>query len=115
MPARIRSTVAATSAAALLVAGGAWAVAAHSSTSGHAGRAARPAAADRFLQLTGDAAGSRAAKGSGKTPPGQAKKASSRACLTDPTTVGMMPNGWCIRPAGSNVDVLRFPLGLLPV
>ena len=118
MPARTtRRTVAVGAAAGLVLAGGAWAAAAKSGSAGAARptSATRAAASDRFLQLTGDSATSAKATGSGKTPPGQAKKAAARACLTDKATVGITPNGWCIRPAGSNVDVLRFPLGVLPV
>src|SRR4051794_6796545 len=116
MPARSRSTVAATAAAALVLGGGAWAVTART-TPGAASHAAAPraTASDRFLQLTGDSSLKKTADSSGKTPPGQAKKVSERSCPTDSATVGMTPNGGCIRPAGTNVDVLRFPLGVVPV
>src|SRR3954468_22264719 len=116
MPARRRSTVAATAAAALVLGGGAWAVTARTTPSAASHTAApRATASDRFHQLTGDRSSEKTAGKSGKTPPGQAKKVSERTCPTDSATVGMTPNGWCIRPAGKNVDVFRFPLGVVPV
>jgi DNA-binding beta-propeller fold protein YncE len=115
MPARTR-TVAVTAAAGLLAAGGAWAVTASTSPAATS-HSARPAATDRFLQLTGASAARTSGGGHGNSgqAPGHIKKASARTCPSDAGTVGMMPNGWCIRPAGTNVDVLRFPLGVLPV
>jgi DNA-binding beta-propeller fold protein YncE len=79
----------------------------------HATTAAAPAgAADRFLELSGDS-GSAAGTAARTEQAGSATRA--RDCKTDSATVAVMPNGWCIRPAGKNVDVLRFPLGLLPI
>src|SRR4051794_9226059 len=69
----------------------------------------------RFLQPPGDA---------GPPPPGGAANGADAApgaasaaaadCRKDPKTAGTTPTGWCIRPAGTNIDVLRFPLGLTP-
>ena len=74
---------------------------------------AAPASANgrRFLALTdaSRAAGvGRAAPSgmaAGKTDPSQGKRPS---CGTGPST----PAGWCLTPAGSQFDVLRFPIGL---
>jgi DNA-binding beta-propeller fold protein YncE len=110
MPALPRLVAAAT--AACLVSGGAWATVAH--TGQH--RAVidshpRPAGSDRFLQITGDSAVDRSALGDAAAVPAAADKTAAD-CRQDPKTVGTTPTGWCIRPAGTNVDVLRFPLGL---
>ncbi|MCW2571687.1 MAG: hypothetical protein JWO88_1745 [Frankiales bacterium] len=84
-------------------------------TSGHG--AAVPAATaspdQRFLSLTGDTPGSSAAADD-ETKTAPAAKAVDANCAKDPETVGMLPNGWCLRPAGHSIDVLRFPLGITP-
>src|SRR3954453_10764907 len=104
-------------AAACLVAGGAWATVANT-TASHDDRGSAPAArgSDRFLQLTGDQASADAEHRVAATREASAAAADkgSRNCRSDAKTVGTTPNGWCIRPAGHNVDVLRFPLGLTP-
>ncbi|HMC67961.1 MAG TPA: hypothetical protein VKJ07_02295, partial [Mycobacteriales bacterium] len=76
--------------------------------------AAQLSAADRFLQLSGGAAAT------GQTSTGdhvQQVGATSTTpdCKADPATIATMPNGWCIRPAGKDIEVLRFPLGLTPI
>src|SRR3954454_6158506 len=102
-------------AASCLVAGGAWATVANSTAHPDDTRSA-PAArgSDRFLQLTGDQATADTGHIVAATREASAAAAAkaSRNCRTDPKTVGTTPTGWCIRPAGHNVDVLRFPLGL---
>lgn len=70
--------------------------------------------AQRFLEVTGGAA-----------PTSAATRLATRAaaatddgpvCTSQTTTSGIypLPNGWCLTPAGASVDVLRFPLGLVP-
>jgi DNA-binding beta-propeller fold protein YncE len=87
-------------------------------TSGHdsASPAAAPRSeAERFLALTGDSPTTSAAPESiGDVQAAAAGKAAGDSCLKDPETVGTLPNGWCLRPAGHSVDVLRFPLGVIP-
>src|SRR3954471_3447937 len=107
--------LAAATAASCLVAGGAWATVAN--TTAHrddTGSAPAARGSDRFLQLTGDQATAGAEHGVAASRQASAAVSGkgSRTCRTDPKTVGTTPTGWCIRPAGHNVDVLRFPLGL---
>ncbi|HZT66249.1 MAG TPA: beta-propeller fold lactonase family protein [Acidimicrobiales bacterium] len=109
---------------ALLLTGGAAAVAVHGSGGGHrqAGPATPSGAAGRFLALTGAGAGqavtvsrlagSKAATGAGGKQP-DCVSAGQKHLQTD-NPVAVMSNGWCIGPAGSSVDVLRFPLGMSP-
>jgi DNA-binding beta-propeller fold protein YncE len=118
MPRRLTLLAAAT-AAATLVGGGGWAlVASGNGGSARTGATARPTAEARFLRLTGDAPaatpGTPGAQKAGAAT-GAAAGANDAKCAEDPATVAQMPNGWCIRPAGHNVEVLRFPLGLAPV
>jgi DNA-binding beta-propeller fold protein YncE len=69
----------------------------------------RPGNASRFLSLTGDAtwsisefdAGSQQVDAEGDPAPTAASTSGDRT-----------PMGWLIRPAGRQVDVLRFPLGI---
>ncbi|MHB8670195.1 MAG: beta-propeller fold lactonase family protein [Acidimicrobiales bacterium] len=69
--------------------------------------------ARRFLDLTGDAPQTRTS--SGRSRPGRLANAAPGSgvagsdCANEP-----LPNGWCLTPAGQQVDVLRFPLGLAP-
>src|SRR3954447_2715618 len=107
--------LAAATAASCLVAGGAWATVAN--TTAHrddTGSAPAARGSDRFLQLTGDQATAGAQHSVAATREASAAVSGkgSRNYRTDPKTVGTTPTGWCIRPAGHNVDVLRFPLGL---
>ncbi|MEY2459084.1 MAG: hypothetical protein QOG30_914, partial [Acidimicrobiaceae bacterium] len=69
-----------------------------------------PSNASRFLSLTGDTSGSGAGLGGG----GQQADADDDPASTDATasTGDRTPMGWLIRPAGAQVDVLRFPLGI---
>ncbi|MBK5305804.1 MAG: hypothetical protein JJD92_03870 [Frankiaceae bacterium] len=66
----------------------------------------------RFLSLTGDSP--EAADGDDAMAPSATAAAASEDCTKDPETVGTLPNGWCLRPAGRSVDVLRFPMGIIP-
>jgi DNA-binding beta-propeller fold protein YncE len=67
----------------------------------------------RFLSLTGDRpTGTDPDDAPAAAPAAQA--ATEADCTKDPETVGTLPNGWCLRPAGHSVDVLRFPLGIIP-
>jgi DNA-binding beta-propeller fold protein YncE len=67
----------------------------------------------RFLALTGGAPrGSVEAEDTATAAAAAGRTAQS--CTKDPDTVGTTPNGWCLRPAGHSVDVLRFPLGVIP-
>jgi hypothetical protein len=68
----------------------------------------------RFLSLTGgDHATGVDADDLQQTGAAAASKTEAD-CTKDPETVGTLPNGWCLRPAGRSVDVLRFPLGITP-
>ena len=66
--------------------------------------------AARFLEVTGEPS---QAVAPGKAP-ARAAAAAASSCRSDTTVPGVypLPNGWCLTPAGTNVDVLRFPLGL---
>src|SRR5690242_4590694 len=75
--------------------------------------------AQRFLHLTGgDQAVEVGSDTDDAAAPAQAAAAPAAgergSCATSPATVGTLPNGWCLRPAGRSVDVLRFPLGAVP-
>lgn len=74
------------------------------------------AAPDRFLRLTGDGPDAAAHEDAGEAVGVRAAAASAVEvpCQRHPATVASLPNGWCLSPAGRSVDVLRFPLGLLP-
>ncbi|MDT7572602.1 MAG: hypothetical protein QOE05_2776 [Actinomycetota bacterium] len=66
----------------------------------------------RFLSLTGDRPATADPDDTQQAAPASA--VAEADCTKDPSTVGTLPNGWCLRPAGHSVDVLRFPLGLIP-
>lgn len=76
--------------------------------------------ATRFLALTGGSDPAGLAREAVDTDADALSGASSqagtgdRACRADAATTAILPNGWCLRPAGRNVDVLRFPIGVLP-
>src|SRR3954463_6007900 len=72
-------------------------------------------ATDRFLQLSGGDDGAQTTAAARVQQAGAATSASTSDCKSDPATLGTMPNGWCIRPAGKDIEVLRFPLGLMPL
>src|SRR3954451_15854717 len=98
----------AATAATCLVAGGTWATVAKA-TGHHRETGLAPAAggSDRFLQLTGDQVADDPERGAAATRDAAATAAKvTRNCRTDAKTVGTTPTGWCIRPAGRNVDVL---------
>jgi DNA-binding beta-propeller fold protein YncE len=83
----------------------------HSDATPHDAAAASPD--QRFLSLTGDRPGGTDSEDA--QPQAAAASAQVEAdCTKDPATVGTLPNGWCLRPAGHSVDVLRFPLGITP-
>src|SRR5436305_5038596 len=113
-----RRLVGLATATATLAAGGSWAAV---TVAGHGTAARQQAAAgsDRFLELTSDtpATGPATAARTVDAKDAESNGAATRTpgCAADPSTLGQMPNGWCIRPAGRNVEVLRFPLGVLPV
>ena len=44
----------------------------------------------------------------------QAADARDVACTARNGKVAALPNGWCLSPAGRQIDVLRFPLGVTP-
>ena len=69
--------------------------------------------AARFLRLTGGSeTGPTAVPAAQQAAPGAAVAAAS--CAKAAGTVATLPNGWCLSPAGANIDVLRFPLGVTP-
>ena len=70
-----------------------------------------PTPSERFLTVTGDSPVAAPRHATAAISAGGRPRA---ACRTAPETVGVLPNGWCLRPAGSSVDVLRFPLGVTP-
>jgi DNA-binding beta-propeller fold protein YncE len=111
MPARHR--VVAVVAAAGLVGGAAFATVARSRQADRPLDRVPVAGSDRFLQLTGDARPTPTGGAAVAAP--AAASAAATDCRKDPKTAGTTPTGWCIRPAGTNIDVLRFPLGLTPV
>jgi DNA-binding beta-propeller fold protein YncE len=76
--------------------------------------AARPSADQRFLALTGDAGQPASSTAKARTAAAAPATASDASCQKDPATVATLPNGWCLRPAGKSIDVLRFPLGVVP-
>ncbi len=85
----------------------------------HDRAAAQPAGANasRFLELTGDGAGPEAsvevdADGDGDPEVAASVDLSSVGVSPELDGVPRTPQGWAIRPAGQQVDVLRFPLGL---
>jgi hypothetical protein len=115
-----RRLVATAAAAATLLGGGSWAALELSSDdAGPSAAAASPreSATERFLELTADERfpAAAAADGSQTAPVADADDGAGGDCARDGATLGMTPNGWCIRPAGRTVDVLRFPLGILPI
>jgi DNA-binding beta-propeller fold protein YncE len=110
--------VATAAVAATLLGGGSWATLELTSDDENPSADAQTGWNERFLELTDD----------GPQPPafgeeddeefeGVADAGEEEAgnCAEDEATLGMTPNGWCIRPAGRTIDVLRFPLGILPV
>ena len=103
--------------AALLVAGltVSAAAAVRSATAGGGGRSPSGANASRFLALTGGASAPAQEAGSkpGGRPSGSGRHSGPSArpaerCGAAATT----PAGWCIRPAGDQYQVFRFPIGL---
>jgi DNA-binding beta-propeller fold protein YncE len=112
-----RCLVATAAAAATLVAGGGWAAVTLTGDGAPAAVTRTVVGGDeRFLELTGDSVSASAASGGPAT--GRALAAAARrrsTCVADSRTLATMPNGWCVRPAGRTVDVLRFPLGITPV
>jgi len=67
--------------------------------------------AARFVHLTGGTPSGPSAV------PQEAETATGyepQDCSKNGATVSRLPNGWCLSPAGANVDVLRFPLGIVP-
>jgi DNA-binding beta-propeller fold protein YncE len=69
--------------------------------------------AARFLRHTGGSeTGPTAVPAAQQAAPGAAVAAAS--CAKAAGTVATLPNGWCLSPAGANIDVLRFPLGVTP-
>lgn len=76
---------------------------------------ATPTADARFLQLTGgDPASQAAAEGQEAGSARAAALTPYDACQRRSGVVAALPNGWCLSPAGRAIDVLRFPLGVLP-
>jgi DNA-binding beta-propeller fold protein YncE len=67
--------------------------------------------AKRFLELTGGASASPSHEGSLQAATAQ-HLSDDESCLHSSGTVASLPNGWCLSPAGRQVNVLRFPLGL---
>ncbi|MGQ0832786.1 MAG: bifunctional YncE family protein/alkaline phosphatase family protein [Microthrixaceae bacterium] len=67
--------------------------------------------ASRFLELTGDGADAAGPSGSAS-----GELASDEEVGSSPELDGVprTPAGWALRPAGKQIDVLRFPLGLAP-
>ncbi|HUR13333.1 MAG TPA: bifunctional YncE family protein/alkaline phosphatase family protein [Mycobacteriales bacterium] len=75
--------------------------------------AAESGDAARFLRITGGtSSGPTAVRQEVEAAAGAAAPAD--ACEKSPATVATLPNGWCLSPAGSSVEVLRFPLGITP-
>ena len=70
--------------------------------------------AQRFLRLTGGVPTGPTEVPVDNESVGAAASSVAEACTRNPATVAALPNGWCLSPAGTNVDVLRFPLGLAP-
>ncbi|MCU1624462.1 MAG: beta-propeller repeat protein [Frankiales bacterium] len=73
-----------------------------------------PSVNQRFLQLTGGDPASEAQAEARETAASQARLTAYDACQRRVGVVASLPNGWCLSPAGRAVDVLRFPLGVLP-
>jgi YVTN family beta-propeller protein len=113
-PPLLRSTSAAL--ASLLVAGIGVAAAGVASRSGGGSASPTPAGANatRFLTLTGAGAQpsaggpARGAEGSKSRPAAPPAAPAAERCGKSPKT----PAGWCIRPAGTQYQVFRFPIGL---
>lgn len=69
--------------------------------------------AQRFLDLTGGGTPSAASEVPVESEPGTAAAAAvADSCRRAATSTAVLPNGWCLSPAGRQVNVLRFPLGL---
>ena len=78
---------------------------------------AKAPAESRFLTLTGGDAKTQAqqeAQDEAVTRAARRPAAAYDACQRRTGVVASLPNGWCLSPAGRAVDVLRFPLGVLP-
>ncbi|MDQ1402285.1 MAG: hypothetical protein QOG03_601, partial [Actinomycetota bacterium] len=43
---------------------------------------------------------------------GSSESTGALECADDSATQAVLPNGWCIRPAGKQIDVLRDPFGI---
>jgi DNA-binding beta-propeller fold protein YncE len=109
-----RSLVAVGAAFGLLV-GGVSLVSHHTAASTAAAPSASPTADARFLQLTGGGAAADAQAEAQEATAAQAKAMTAYdSCQRRTGVVASLPNGWCLSPAGRSVDVLRFPLGVLP-
>jgi DNA-binding beta-propeller fold protein YncE len=70
--------------------------------------------ASRFLELTGDASGLHVSAGDGASGGGARVDVGLSSIGSSPELAGApkTPAGWALRPAGKQVNVLRFPLGL---
>ena len=110
-----RSVVAACAAFGLLVGG--VALAGNRSDAPAAAPTAAATPASRFLALTGGDAATQAQQEAQEEATGARAAAPASAydaCQRRTGVVATLPNGWCLSPAGRSVDVLRFPLGVLP-
>jgi DNA-binding beta-propeller fold protein YncE len=71
--------------------------------------------AERFLRLTGGVGAGPVAVAQEEQETGAVASAyRPQDCSKSKATVSRLPNGWCLSPAGSQIDVLRFPLGVTP-
>ena len=110
-----RSAVAVCAVFGLLVGG--VALAGHQSAAPAQPKATPATAESRFLSLTGgDAKTQDRQEAQEQSTAGAAAQPVSAydACQRRTGVVATLPNGWCLSPAGRSVDVLRFPLGVLP-
>ncbi len=81
----------------------------------HAAPAPAASSDARFLALTGGDPASEAATEAQEVTGSPARALSAYdACQRRAGVIASLPNGWCLSPAGRAVDVLRFPLGVLP-
>ncbi|MCU1599912.1 MAG: hypothetical protein JWO22_621 [Frankiales bacterium] len=80
-----------------------------------ASRAPVTAPTPRFLTLTGGDPATQEQAEAQETASGPTRPLTAYdACQHRAGVVASLPNGWCLSPAGRAVDVLRFPLGVLP-
>jgi DNA-binding beta-propeller fold protein YncE len=109
----VKSLVAVGAAFGLLVGG--IALAGSSSPAPHAVPAVAPSADARFLAVTGgDPASQEQSEAREESGRQAAPMTAYDACQRRVGVIAALPNGWCLSPAGRAVDVLRFPLGVLP-